>query len=63
MLPSAVFLPGEICGGGEAGAGRRGAPAQGQQLGTVLMLELWGLPAIYPASKDNLSPNYWGSFL
>lgn len=29
----------------------------------VLMLELWGLRlAIYPASKDNLSPNYWDGF-
>lgn len=29
----------------------------------VLMLELWGLRlAIYPAGKDNLSPNYWDGF-
>lgn len=53
----------EICGGGEPGAGRHGAPAQGQQLGRLLMLELRGLPAIYPAIKDNLSPNYWDGFL
>lgn len=29
----------EICGGGEPEAGRLGAPAEGQQLGRVLMLE------------------------
>lgn len=53
----------EISGGGEPGAGRHRLPAQGQQLDRLLMLELQSLLAIYPASEDNLSPNYWDGFL
>lgn len=61
MPASAVFLPGGLWRRG-AGAGRHWAPAQGQQLYRVLMLEPRGPPAIHPASEDNLSPNYWDGF-